>query len=167
MWAAQQAEYNKRKTGWLKEPPSTVAIVVTSEDQVIISSSMKSKPKSGMLLYQVAKIKPPANVPKDQKSYAFWDQLKTSLCPAAISEGLQQCEREVGTPGNSAVVGHTNAGNCGEVMAAWAWCDVLGNKPVAAKVVAIIGRVDNEQTRKSIIDPCGGDSLTVGERGPV
>ena len=133
--------------------PNVMAVVVTEDDFAIISSSMRGP----SILFDFARqtINPPS--PDITKVYHTTKNPR-GMCPAAVMEGLMMCEKEskVKTVGT---MQHFFGGSCGEVMAAWAMCDVLGeNHPTKARVIAVEKAQTTEQ--RVIRDPCGAEGET-------
>jgi hypothetical protein len=122
----------------------TVMTVVVQGEHVIFASSMKGKG----LIYddKISKIV----VPKTQQTEKYWQNLKSGVCPLAIEKGLKECGFLV--EGTTSLVGHQNGGSCGEIMAAWALCDLLPNAELGPSRVVAVERVNGDMVIK---DPCG------------
>jgi hypothetical protein len=142
----------------------TVITVVVSGNNAYISSSLKGGP----ILYNKADRIIPADHP-DKKPY--WRN-PNGLCPAAITDGLRQCDKPL-TDGT--VVGHQNGGACGEVMVGWTMCEILGDAQAhTARVVAVeyatVTPRDysaNAPRHMVIKDPCGDDTPDVSHVIPM
>jgi hypothetical protein len=118
-----------------------VITAVASGDYIFIASSMKGK----NIFYAGEKsIRPPGAI----KDSHFWQGVR-GICHPQIISGLEQCEKALP---DGELVGHKNGGSCGEVMAAWAMCDIVGDAHVNPAKVVAVEYYNNEMVIK---DPCG------------
>jgi hypothetical protein len=156
-------EGNTARQGTAKQLPTVITVVV-ADNYAYISSSLKGGP----LLYSKADMIKPVDGP----GKSFWKN-PSKLCPAAIHDGLLQCNKEL--PDGTSVAGHTNGGSCGEVMVAWMMCEMIGDaRAHPARVVAVEYKLvtpgdksANAPKHMVIKGPCGDDtpgvSLTLGD----
>jgi hypothetical protein len=140
---------NRQLIAYNRQLPNVVT-AVASGDHIYIASSMKG---DNILYGSHVTIQPPDGTDKH-----FWQTVR-GVCHPQIDNGLRQCEK---TLPNDQTVGHQNGGSCGEVMVAWAMCDIVGDAHLnPGKVVAVQSRGD----AMMIKDPCGDD--TPGVSFPV
>lgn len=140
---ARQSERESVK--YNKELPNVIT-VVASGDHLFIASSMRGR---NILYNERATVTPPGK--------GFWKTVN-GVCHPAIDDGLRQCNKAF--PGGE-IVGHQNGGSCGEVMVAWAMCDIVGDAHLnPARVVA----VEFRENAMRIKDPCGDDTPGVSSQ---
>jgi hypothetical protein len=138
----------------------TVITVVVSGNYAYISSSLKGGP----ILYSKTEQVKPDGGPDGKK---YWKN-PNNLCPAAITDGLRQCNKPMPND-DQTIVGHTNGGACGEVMVAWMMCEMIQDaRSHPARVVAVeykpVTPGDRRGPKHMVIkDPCGDDTPGVSQ----
>jgi hypothetical protein len=140
----------------------TVITVVVSGNYAYISSSLKGGPIFYTKADKIIRVGHPDNK-------EFWRSFN-GRCHPLIADGLRQCDKTL-PDATGTVVGHVNGGSCGEVMAGWTMCEMVGDAQAhPARVVAVEYATVTPRDRRAdaprhmvIKDPCGDDTPGVSD----